>query len=246
MGFVLTAFVDGTVMNAATLTANITTIKNWLNGGIASGDIVNGSVKARHLRALEHYLGNVALTNGSGGSTSPISGGTANPRSDGVTGTTLRRSYTSDPAARVYVTPDSHGIGIWEDVSTCAHRWYARDSGIAECVFEFWAWAIQSDETTPEAKNICDFRLKLNGTAVTATEITLFDAGSDATATDSGPFSYCARNLPFLFQRSISAGWNNVKLQVNVATQGTAAADIPGYCLVIIGARNLHVEYWDR
>lgn len=229
MGFVLTAFVDGTVMNAATLTANITTIKNWLNGGIASGDIVNGSVKARHLRALEHYLS-----------------GTANPRSDGVTGTTLRRSYTSDPAARVYVTPDSHGIGIWEDVSTCAHRWYARDSGIAECVFEFWAWAIQSDETTPEAKNICDFRLKLNGTAVTATEITLFDAGSDATATDSGPFSYCARNLPFLFQRSISAGWNNVKLQVNVATQGTAAADIPGYCLVIIGARNLHVEYWDR
>lgn len=229
MGFVLTAFVDGTVMNAATLTANITTIKNWLNGGIASGDIVNGSVKARHLRALEHYLS-----------------GTANPRSDGVTGTTLRRSYTSDPAARVYVTPDSHGIGIWEDVSTCAHRWYARDSGIAECVFEFWAWAIQSDETTPEAKNICDFRLKLNGTAVTATEITLFDAGSDATATDSGPFSYCARNLPFLFQRSISAGWNNVKLQVKVANQGTAAADIPGYCLVIIGARNLHVEYWDR
>lgn len=229
MGFVLTAFVDGTVMNAATLTANITTIKNWLNGGIASGDIVNGSVKARHLRALEHYLS-----------------GTANPRSDGVTGTTMRRAYTSDPAARVYVTPDSHGIGIWEDVSTCAHRWYARDSGIAECVFEFWAWAIQSDETTPEAKNICDFRLKLNGTAVTATEITLFDAGSDSTATDSGPFSYCARNLPFLFQRSISAGWNNVKLQVNVATQGTAAADIPGYCLVIIGARNLHVEYWDR
>lgn len=229
MGFVLTAFVDGTVMNAATLTANITTIKNWLNGGIASGDIVNGSVKARHLRALEHYLS-----------------GTANPRSDGVTGTTLRRSYTSDPAARVYVTPDSHGIGIWEDVSTCAHRWYARDSGIAECVFEFWAWAIQSDETTPEAKNICDFRLKLNGTAVTATEITLFDAGSDATGTDSGPFSYCARNLPFLFQRSISAGWNNVKLQVKVANQGTAAADIPGYCLVIIGARNLHVEYWDR
>lgn len=229
MGFVLTAFVDGTVMNAATLTANITTIKNWLNGGIASGDIVNGSVKARHLRALEHYLS-----------------GTANPRSDGVTGTTLRRAYTSDPAARAYVTPDSHGIGIWEDVSTCAHRWYARDSGIAECVFEFWAWAIQSDETTPEAKNICDFRLKLNGTAVTATEITLFDAGSDSTATDSGPFSYCARNLPFLFQRSISAGWNNVKLQVNVANQGTAAADIPGYCLVIIGARNLHVEYWDR
>lgn len=229
MGFVLTAFVNGTVMNAATLTANITTIKNWLNGGIATGDIVNGSVKARHLRALEHYLS-----------------GTANPRSDGVTGTTLRRSYTSDPAARVYVTPDSHGIGIWEDVSTCAHRWYARDSGIAECVFEFWTWAIQSDETTPEAKNICDFRLKLNGTAVTATEITLFDAGSDATATDSGPFSYCARNLPFLFQRSISAGWNNVKLQVNVANHGTAAADIPGYCLVIIGARNLHVEDWDR
>lgn len=229
MGFVLTAFVNGTVMNAATLTANIQTIRNWLNGGIASGDIVNGSVKARHLRALEHYLS-----------------GTANPRSDGVTGTTLRRAYTSDPAARAYVTPDSHGIGIWEDVSTCAHRWYARDSGIAECVFEFWTWAIQSDETTPEAKNICDFRLKLNGTAVTATEITLFDAGSDATGTDSGPFSYCARNLPFLFQRSISAGWNNVKLQVNVANQGTAAADIPGYCLVIIGARNLHVEYWDR
>jgi hypothetical protein len=229
MGFVLTAFVNGTVMNAATLTANITTIKNWLNGGIATGDIVNGSVKARHLRALEHYLS-----------------GTANPRSDGVTGTTLRRAYTSDPAARAYVTPDSHGIGIWEDVSTCAHRWYARDSGIAECVFEFWAWAIQSDETTPEAKNICDFRLKLNGTAVTATEITLFDAGQDSTAQDSGPFSYCARNLPFLFQRSISAGWNNVKLQVKVANQGTAAADIPGYCLVIIGARNLHVEYWDR
>lgn len=229
MGFVLTAFVNGTVMNAATLTTNIQTIRNWLNGGIATGDIVNGSVKARHLRALEHYLS-----------------GTANPRSDGVTGTTLRRAYTSDPAARAYVTPDSHGIGIWEDVSTCAHRWYARDSGIAECVFEFWAWAIQSDETTPEAKNICDFRLKLNGTAVTATEITLFDAGSDATGTDSGPFSYCARNLPFLFQRSISAGWNNVKLQVKVANQGTAAADIPGYCLVIIGARNLHVEYWDR
>lgn len=229
MGFVLTAFVNGTVMNAATLTANIQTIRNWLNGGIATGDIVNGSVKARHLRALEHYLS-----------------GTANPRSDGVTGTTLRRAYTSDPAARAYVTPDSHGIGIWEDVSTCAHRWYARDSGIAECVFEFWAWAIQSDETTPEAKNICDFRLKLNGTAVNATEITLFDAGQDATAQDSGPFSYCARNLPFLFQRSISAGWNNVKLQVKVANQGTAAADIPGYCLVIIGARNLHVEYWDR
>ena len=221
MGISITAFNNGDVMDPAVTTTNFTTIRNWLNGGIVAGDIPNNTVPTRAFRKLEHNTG-------------------TNPRTEGVTGKTMRSTVSSDPVERVYCTVDSHGVAVWETVATMSHYFYVEDGGYVEGVWEWWAWAIQSDQTAPEQFQTCEFRITLNGTDITATHRELRDAGHDATAQDSGQFVYAARNFQSIFQRSVSAGWNSARLQVKI----NSLASRTKYALIIIGARQKHLEYW--
>lgn len=219
MGITLTTLSDGTVMDASAAMTMFTTIRDWQNGQIVAGDIVNSTVPTRAFRRREHYL----------------------DRSRGITGTTSSATTGPDPSSRAYVTVDSHGLGVWSDISTMWRKVYAEDDSKVEVVFEWWAWAIQSGFTTPEGlNNACDFRLMVQGTAVADSEVTLFDCGTDATATLGGPFNYPARNFQAIYQGNISAGWCTAKLQVKFPTLA-ARAD---YALVMIGANNLHLEHW--
>lgn len=228
MGFTVTAFVDGQVMSATTMTQNLNNIRNWLNGGIVTTDIVNNTVTARTIRKLDHF-------------TSP------NAHTEGVTGATHRGTVSTDPVKRVYATTDSHG-GMWEDVSTMCVQFYAPDPGNFEAVFEWWAWAPRSDQVAPEVFDQCDFRLSVQGSGIDATRRSLRDAGYDATASDGGYFTYPARNFQALVQRPVSVGatgWWAVRLQVNMVNFGSGANHSRS-ALVIIGARNKHVEYWRK
>lgn len=225
MGITLTALADGTVMDASVVTARFTTIQTWQNGNIATGDITNASIPTRAFRRAEHYL-------------------SVQPRSRAVTGGCTRETTSPDPLSRSYANVDSHGNTVWADISTMASKFYAEDAGTVEVVYEWWSWATQSDQVNPEALNTADFRLVIAGTAVADSEVTLFDAGTDAGATDGGVFNYPARNFEAIAQRSVTPGWVTVKLQVRIATQGAAGANRGRYALVMVGARNKHVEYW--
>lgn len=225
MGLTVTAFVDGDVMSSATMTQNLNAIRNWMNGGIATGDIIANTVTARTIRKLEHRSYPMAFTTG-------------------VTGQTHRSTVSTDATRRVYATIDSHG-DTWEDVSTMCVQFYAPDAGRMESVFEWWCWAPRSDQVAPELYDQCTFRLSFSGTAIDATRRSLRDAGYDATASDGGYFTYPARNFQALVQRPINVGgtgWQSVRLQINVVK--TVARASAG--LIIIGARNKHVEYWRK
>ena len=230
MGLTVTAFVDGDVMSSATMTQNLNAIRNWMNGGIATGDIIANTVTARTIRKVEHRLSPTQYTKA-------------------VTGQTHRSTVSTNATRRVHVTIDSHG-NAWEDVSTMCVQFYAPDAGRMEAVFEWWCWAPRSSNaassSTVEAFDQCTFRLIFSGTAIDATRRTLCDAGFDASAvTDGGYHVYPARNFQALVQRPINVGgtgWQSVRLQVNVVQ--TAARTAAG--LIIIGARNKHVEYWRK
>ena len=231
MGFTVTAFVDGQVMSATTMTQNLNNIRNWLNGGITTADIVNNTVAAKAIKKLEHRLSPTRYTKG-------------------VTGQTHRSTVSTDATRRVHVNIDSHG-DVWEDVATMCVQFYAPDAGHMEGVFEWWCWAPRStdvaSDNTVEAFDQCTFRLTYSGSAVDATRRTLSDPGFDpvASVTDSGYHIYPARNMQALIQRPINVGgtgWQSVRLQVNVVK--TAARTAAG--LIIIGARNKHVEYWRK
>lgn len=226
MGLVVTAFTNGTPMNPATVIANCLAIRNWMNGGIVTADIINASVTSRMFRKMDHY-------------------GPPLDRSVGVTGSTLRSTVMSDVASRTYATADSHG-GQWEEISTMGEHFYCPDAGTIEVVFEYWAWATQSDRGGPEELAQCDFRLSLDGAAIPATTRTLFDAGFDHDlVSDCGYFAYTARNFQALLQRPVAAGWHNLNLTVNMVVQA-AGVDRDKQSLIVIGARNKHIEYWRR
>lgn len=223
MGITLTAFVDGTAMSATDAMARFGTIRDWQNGQILGADIVAATVPTRAIRRIEHYVYPVG-------------------RSKGVTGSTTRETVTSDPSKRTYVTRDSHGPATWCDVSTMFSKFLAEDSGTIEVVYEWWCWTTQSNFTNPEQVNSATFRILVNGVAVADSEITLLDAGTDATVNDGGPFCYPARNMQAIAQRTVSAGWVTVKLQVRTIAQ----AAWNNYGLTMIGAKNKHVEYWRK
>lgn len=227
MGVSLTTFSNGDVMDPAAVTTNFETLRNWMNGGITTADIATGTVPSRAFRRLDHF-------------------GAVNKRSTGVSGTTLRDSVSDDPIARVYATGDSHGPGQWEDIATMQHRIYCEDDGYVEGVWEWWCWQIQSDYVdVAEEYKACEWRILFNDTDLTAAHRELYDAGhSDPTGTDGGQFLYPARNLQVVFQRPVLSGWNNIKLQVKVNNLGSGTADRPHYGLIIIGARQKHLEYW--
>jgi hypothetical protein len=218
MGVTIATFFDGTVMEASAIMTMFTTIRDWQNGQIVAGDIVASSVPTRAFRRMEFYP----------------------DRSRALTGGTSSATVTTDPSSRTYATVDSHGQEVWADVSTLWRKILCEDDGTVEVVFEWWAWAIQSDQVNPEALNACDFRLVVGGTAVTDSQVTLFDCGTDATATLGGPFNYPARNFQAITQASVTAGWVTAKVQVKFPTYATRT----NYSLVIIGAHNKHMEYW--
>ena len=218
MGVTLTTLSDGTVMDAAAAMTMFTTVRDWQNGQIVAGDIVNSTVPTRAFRRMEFYP----------------------DRSRGVTGGSSSATVDTDPSSRVYATVDSHGLTTWSDLSTMWRKVYCEDDSRVEVVFEWWAWAIQSDQSNPEALNACDFRLMVNGVAVADSEVTLFDCGTDATATLGGPFNYPARNFQAIYQGQVSAGWCTAKLQVKFPSLGART----NYALVMIGANNLHLEHW--
>lgn len=231
MGITLTALADGTVMDASVVTARFTTIQTWQNGGIVTADIAQGTIPSRAFRRIDQY---------------PL-------RSAGVTGGCHRETVTDDPLSRAYATMDSHGTLIWQDVSCMEAILYAEDAGKIEVVFEWWAWATQSDRTPatvpagPEAFKSVDFRLAVNGTGQADTVISLQDAGTDPVgSSDGGPFCYPARNFQALYSGSVTPGVTAVTLQVRIEDHGTATAtsDRNKYSLNIIGARQPHLEYW--
>lgn len=231
MGLTVTAFVDGDVMSSATMTQNLNAIRNWMNGGIATGDIIANTVTARTIRKVEHHVYPTGYTSG-------------------VTGQTHRSTVSTDPTRRVHINIDSHG-DAWEDVSTMCVQFYAPDAGHMEAVFHWWCWAPRStdvaSDNTVEAFDQGTFRLVFSGTGVDATRRTISDTGFDpsTSVTDSGYHIYPARNFQALVQRPINVGgtgWQSVRLQVNVVK--TAARTAAG--LIIIGARNKHVEYWRK
>lgn len=241
MGVTLTAFANGATMDPAVVTSNITTIADWLDGQIVTADIATGSIPTRAFAKLDHYA--------SFDQRSHLS------RTVGVTGKTYRGAISDDPAERVYATIDSHGT-MWEEIATMAVRFYAEESGRVEGVFEWWAWATQSDRTypnppgtvaNPETIRQCDFRLALDGSAVPGTNRGLWDASSDgATSSDGGPYCYPARNFQAIVSANVSAGWHVLRLQVNHVDQAAAGLTRAAQSLVIIGARNRHLEYWRR
>lgn len=229
MGVTFIPFNNGDVMNAAALRSNINALRAWLAGGIITSDIADASVQTRHLRRLDHYAT------------------IENARSTGTSGTTLRGVVDTDPMKRIYATVDSHGDANWTDLAGTQRRIYCPSAGTVEVVVDLWAWAIQSDQTTPEAFDAATFRLALGPSGVAASQRTLLDAGHDPAANGAGQYAYSARNLPMIFQRNVSAGWNNLRVQVKVADHGSdPLLDRPKYSLIIIGARNFHVEYWTR
>lgn len=224
MGIAIPLLVDATTMDAAAINTKFTTVRDWQNGQILDSDVTANSVESRSVLRLEHY-------------------GFPQRRAKGPTGSTVGDTATSNPLERTYVTVDSHGRAVWADISVLYKKVYADDAGYIEACFEWWCWAIQGTAIiAPEQVASCVFRMVVNGTAVSATQITLYAAGVDTTVTAGGVFCYPARNFQAITASSVSAGWVNVKIQMNVTTQ--AARDL--YSNIIIGARNMHLEYWRR
>lgn len=234
MGVTLTAFVDGTTMSALAVNTNMLAIRNWLNGNIATTDLVDDTIPTRAFRRMDHIRG--------------IDNRSQLQRSVGVTGSTVRGTQTSNVTSRAYACLDSHGIAAWDQVGTMATLVRAEDAGKIETVFEWWCWQIQSAQTTIETLNAADFRLAVNGVGISSTVHTLFDSATDPAGSSSGgPYNYPARNFQALWQQSVNAGWVNVELQIKIADHGTTAANrADNYGLVIVGARNRHVEYWRK
>lgn len=229
MGVTVTAFTNGTTMVSADVTANFNAIVSWLNGGIVTSDINVGTLPTRVFRSIESRIDTPA-------------------NSRGPTGKTTRFTVDTAPQKRTYATADSHGDS-YEEVATMGTMFYAEDAGNIEVVFEWWTWAIQSDQTNPEVIRQGDWRVSLNGVGIDATIRSLHDSGHDSNTgsgagfSDGGQFVYPARNFQALFQRPVSAGWNKIALHINCVAYNTARAQ---QALVIVGARNRHLEYWRR
>lgn len=236
MSLSATAFSNGTAMSATTARANLTAIRTWINGGIVIGDITGLGLRAKNFRKMDH----VGFTGG----TNSLAAGIRS--SLGPSGGYFNYAIDGSPGNRVYLTGDSHDMGAWRDVATMNMRIYLPDAGYVEVEQEWWCWAPQSDRTDvtggPEALAQCHFRSKIGSTDYDSTRRTLYDAAHDSdTTTQGGQFLYPARNFSIQSQQSVSAGWLNVRLQVNfsaisLANRGTQA-------LVIVGARSMTVTY---
>lgn len=224
MGVTLTAVANGDVMSSSIQRSNLTTVRDWLNGGIVTGDIANGALRSRHFRRMDHFGG-------------------SNPRSVGVTGTIWNLQVGDARVNRQYAIVDAQGPAVWDDIAGLQIRGYAPISGTIDIVSRGWYWPIRASSATanvlPEATTAADVRLAVGATGV-ARERRLWDSGHDTLAGDyAGQFLYGARNVVLFHQASVSAGWFDVSVQIKVLSQATYAE----YGLTIVGSSSLTVEY---
>lgn len=234
MGVTLTTVANGDVMSSSIQRTNITTTRDWLNGGIVAGDIPSGSLSARHFRRMDHYGG-------------------ANPRSIGITGSMWAHRVADERVSRNYGLSDAHGINVWAPIANMTVRGYAPVAGSIEIVSRGWYWPIKASGAAapmipPEEYSAAYMRVAVNNTAAT-TPRTLWDSGVDDDVTPyagggagTGPYLYGARQHVLLGSLTVSAGWFTVGLQIKVITQAAVA----NYGLTLVGASSLHVEYYAK
>lgn len=230
MGVVLTSVANGDVMSSSIQRTNITTVRNWINGGIVQSDIAKGVLESRHFRRMDHF-------------------GAPNERSVGITGTMWSFANPDVPVLRQYVHVDAHGEQVWDDVAGWQIRCWFPLAGTIDIVCTLWAWPTganddpQDTQVLPEAYTAIDVRLATGATGIGHTQRRLYDSGYDrAAATDAGSYLYGARRFTLVHQESVSAGWRDVSLQAYVITQASRL----NYGRTVVGAGQLHVEYYAK
>lgn len=234
MGVVLTAVANGDVMSSSTQRTNITTVRDWINGGIVAGDIPSGALSSRHFRRMTHFAG-------------------ANERSVGVTGSIWTHRISDDRVLRNYGISDAQGVGVWAPVANLTMQIYAPSSGSMEITSRGWYWPMGASNSTtplmvpPEEYTACYIRLAYDGVAASVRR-TLWDSGQDGdtvaytVGAGTGAYIYGARNHVMLGSLSVAAGWHTVGVQVNVITQ----ASVDRYGMTLFGAASLNVEYYAK
>jgi len=232
----IVSFTNGVAMSAPDLRTNFTAIQTWLNGGVVIGDFTGLGLRARNFRKMDHV--------GYSGATSSLSASVKS--SMGPSGGYFNYAIDGSPGNRVYLTGDSHDMGAWRDVATMNMHLYLPDAGYVEVEPYWWCWAPQSDRTDvaggPEALSQCAFRTRIAGNDYDSTRRTLYDSAHDSDAvTQGGQFLYPARNFSTQAQQSVSAGWINIRLQVNFSS--ITLANRAKQALVIVGARGMTVTY---
>lgn len=228
MGVTLTPVSNGATMDSSVQRTNMTTVRDWLNGGIVTGDLSNASLRARHFRRMDHYGG-------------------INARSIGITGSHWHQFVPNSPIRRQYGIMDAQGNAQWEDVPNIGIRGYAPAAGYIEAVCRVWVWPIRADSGTPqvypEEYEAADLRLSVSGTGVSHTERRTWDSGHDTNAVvTAGQYVYGGRDIYMCLLQSQSAGWFDVGLQIKMLDQSGRQY----YGLTIIGSASLHVEFYGK
>lgn len=224
MGVSLTSFSNATPMVAADVLGNVTTIRNWINGGSTGTDYiaVTSGKMFRKLDVRPHGGGKVL-------------------KSMGPSGGYWGLYYNSDLNSRVAMHPDAHGMTAYSTVPQFGIRFNCPDDGYLDIDCSWWAWAIQSDQTVPETLNQGDFAVFLNSTIQYDTQRTLYDSAHDTTAFQGGQYLYAAQNFSVSARTAVNAGWNTARMTFNFANR--ALASKASYPLVWIGARSMVVTY---
>lgn len=235
MSFTALTFVNGNTMVAADLRTNLSNARTWLNGGTAAADIGAGTLATRNFRKLDHT--NIGVRSGE------LSSLTATVRSSvGPSGGYWQYSVGSSPADRAYLTPDAQGAAEYVNVPTLGVYFRPDDDGNIDVDTEFWAWAIQSAQTTPENLKQADFRIGINGTTYAPTQRALYDSAHDSTAWQGGQWIYPARNLQMFHSIAVTGGtWYYIRVQAKMTAH--AIPNRNNDALIIVGARNILVRY---
>lgn len=227
MGVTLPTLTNGTTMSASSVFGAATTVRDWMSAGIVVGDIT-GNLPTRAFRrgdnapwggVVQHWMG--------------------------PSGGYWFMQYSDDISERVIIHPSSHGMvtsgnGAYMDVSEFAIRFRLPDAGVVDADISWWAWAIGSDQTNAEQFAQCDFYTFLDGTSQVGSRRTLWDSGSDTSATQGGQYLYPARNYSVNVRGSLSAGWHDVRVKVNIRNNITTPAQ---YATIYVGARQMLIDY---
>lgn len=229
MGVTLPTLANATVMNSATVFGAATTVRDWMNAGIALGDI-NGNLPTRVFKRGDTYPWGGVIQHWMGPS-----------------GGYWFMQYSDDVSERVVIHPDSHGMvtsgnNQYADVSEFAIRFKVPDAGYINVDIGWWCWAIGSNQTTPETAAIgrqAEFLTFVDGTAQVGTHRQLWDSGTDGSLDHGGPFVYPARQHAVSARSSVAAGWHGVRVKVNLRNSAVRA----NYPTIYVGARQILVEY---
>jgi hypothetical protein len=187
-------FASSAVLAAADLESNLSALRDYTNSGIVAGDLVDGSIEAKHLRRPEFYQSGTiwgarmpsgeihGLKNPPVGLTyddSQVSSGGANPRDkhewpahfNGCMAIPLHQDKSDSPAS-------------WLPIPKTGRSFYMDSKGDA-----FIQWTIKlmapydntAVHSTPATPNESKFRLFVDGTSYPVTEGQVLEhAGTDA------------------------------------------------------------------